>query len=55
MRYLLIILIVFLSGCFSSEPDEELVRLFGDHCESLGHAKGSPEFNECVKIIGQKK
>ena len=41
--------------CSSSEPTPELVKLFGDYCESIGHVKGSPEFNECVIKIGQKK
>lgn len=46
---------LLLAGCHLSEPGPELVRLFGDHCESLGHVRGSPEFNECVKRIGEKK
>jgi len=53
MKYLPILLL--LVGCYSSEPDPELVKLFGDHCESLGHQKGTPEFAECVKNIGEKK
>ena len=57
MKYaFLVTLLLFIAGCFSSEePDPELVKLFGNYCESLGHKKGTPEFNECVTKIGQKK
>ena len=50
-----IMVCVLLVACDYSEPDVELVKLFGEHCESQGHAKGSPDFNECLKKIGEKK
>jgi hypothetical protein len=50
-----LVMFVLLTACHSTEPDPELVKLFGDHCESHGHERGSAKFNECLIGIGQKK
>lgn len=51
----LIMVGALLTACGHSGSEAELVKLFGEHCESIGYAKGSPDFNECVRKIGEKK
>lgn len=53
MKYLPLLLLI--TACVATNPDPELVRLFGKHCESLGHQQGTVEFNKCIKKIGEKK
>ena len=46
---------LLVAACSYTEPSAELIRLFGEHCESLGYEPGSPEYNECVIAVGAKK
>lgn len=32
-------------------PSEEAVQRYGQHCEQLGHFKGTPEYEKCIKNL----